>query len=278
MSLLKTDAICNQIYSEIETTITDWNSPPHLAIVMLGQQQASMKFVALKKKQAQKLGYNCSTFHLPDKTNKQHIIELIAELNSDKDITGIIVQLPLPPHLNAWEITNQICPQKDVDCLSASRMGQFLTGNHTIMPGTAQAISILCAHYSIETTGKNVAIIGASNLVGKPAAIWFLHQNATVTVCHQFTTNLQSIVSSADIIISATGQSDLITENWLNQNQIIIDIGIQIKDGKTIGDLDSSRLVQVVQHITPVPGGIGPLTVAVLMQNLAHLYLNQVKK
>ena len=275
MSLLTTDTLCQKIYSEITSTVASQHLAIHLGIIMVGNHPASSKFIALKEKKATSLGYQCSIFNLPEDASTPAILELINRLNANTNITGIIIQLPLPAHLDGWAITNTISPDKDVDCLTSTRMGSFLTNCHTIMPGTAQAISYLCDHYQIRPKGKNVTIIGASTLVGKPAAIWFLQQNATVTICHEYTTNLEEIVKNSDMVVSATGKSELIADEWLNQEQVIIDIGIQIKDGKTIGDRDSNRIKEKVAHITPVPGGIGPLTVAVLMKNLIDLYFEK---
>ncbi|MBM4211271.1 MAG: bifunctional 5,10-methylenetetrahydrofolate dehydrogenase/5,10-methenyltetrahydrofolate cyclohydrolase [Gammaproteobacteria bacterium] len=268
MQLLKTDAICQKIYDNIMSYPIEQRQIVHLAAILVGHEAASLRFIEHKRKQALKLGYQFSLVHLDINSTKHDIILTITQLNKNQEITGIILQLPLPNRLHAWEITKHIAPHKDIDCLNPVNMGAFFTGAGRIYPGTAKAIELICQHYDIDIKSKRVLILGDSNLVGKPAAFWCLLNKATITVCNKYTSCLQNVTEESDIIISATGKQNLIPHDWLRSHQVIFDIGIHIQKASVSGDIDCPEVREKVAAITPVPGGVGPLTVAVLMQHL----------
>ena len=271
MNYLTSDKICDQVYASIKKVTDLWQSKPHLAVILVGEHPASLRFIAHKKKQASLLGFGFSLINLSSNCLEEEVYDLINLLNKDKKVSGILIQLPLPKSFNTWQITQAIDPNKDVDCLGAFRMGQFLINAYKVLPGTAQAIRLLCNHYNISVIGRNVLIIGSSNLVGKPAAIWFSQQEATVTISNLKTTNLEQLVKNNTIIVCATGAANAVNESWLNRHHIIIDIGTRIKNSKVYGDLNHETASKIANQITPVPGGIGPLTVAALMMNLTIL-------
>lgn len=274
MNLLSSTSICEQLANNAKNLSKRHSIKPHLAVVQVGNCPASSLFINKKHHAAKSLDFGFSLYHLAENTTEKEVIKLLHELNQDPEKTGIIVQLPLPSHLNAWKITNNIAYHKDVDCLSAQRMGEFLTQECTIMPGTAAAISLLCNHYSIDVSGLRATVVGASNLVGKPAAIWLTRHGATVTLCHALSQNIANHVAESEIIVSATGKGDIIPPEAIHDQHIIFDIGIRKENNVTMGDIDSPHTRKIAKMITPVPGGIGPLTVAILIYNLAYLTAN----
>jgi methylenetetrahydrofolate dehydrogenase (NADP+)/methenyltetrahydrofolate cyclohydrolase len=271
MKLLTALPICQAIYKDIMANPLELRQKIHLAVILVGNDQRSLRFIQHKKNKATELGYRFTLIQLPKESSQADIINEITQLNHNPEVTGIILQLPLPSAMNTWKVTEHIDPKKDVDCLTPQRMGAFTTGVGTIYPGTAKAIELMCQYYQIEIQGKRVLVLGDSNLVGKPAALWCLKNNATITVCNKYTPCLEKSTKESNIIISATGKRGLIHTDWLNDQHIIFDIGIHIHDNKISGDIDCEINRTKVKKITPVPGGIGPLTVAVLMDHLLKL-------
>ena len=240
-----------------------------LVIIYIGDDFASSIYTAKKKKVCEKLSISCEIIHLSSPTEGE-VIEIIKKLNLDSSVTGILVQLPLPKELNTYKIINVIDPHKDVDGLTAYNQGLLLQGEEPFFyPCTPSGILTLLDFYNINVEGKRVVIVGRSNIVGKPLAVMLTRKNATVTLCHSKTINLKEITKTADILIAAIGKAQFFNKSYLRDNSIIIDVGInRNKEGKITGDVDFEGVKDVVKYITPVPGGIGPLTIASLIKNI----------
>src|SRR3989344_2228287 len=260
------------------TKITEGVSrPPTLAIIQVGARADSTLYIEQKKKFAKKIGAKVVVFRYGAAVSEEEITKKIHELNADPDIHGIIPQLPFTKHLDVFTITESITREKDTDGLTASNIKLCLENNpQGIIPATTKGIIVLLDYYSIPITGKHVVIIGRSTLVGKPTALAFINRNATVTICHRETKNLIDVISTADVLISAAGQPGLITKEHVRAGQIVVDVGITAREieGKRIlsGDVDFPNVSKVVTAITPVPGGVGPMTVLSLFENLFDAY------
>ncbi len=264
-----------KIRMELKEKISGLKEKPGLAVIMVGDNPASKVYVNNKEKDCKEIGFYSEIHKLPEKTTETEIIDLIDKLNNNKKIHGIIVQLPLPKHLNSTKITNLILPEKDVDGFTFVNLGKLLTNT----PGLIACTPKGCMHFikltgeSIE--GKNAVVIGRSNIVGKPMAILLMHANATVTICHSKTKNLSEITSKADILVAAIGKEKFIKSEMVKQGAIVIDVGMNIdKNGKLCGDVDFESVEKKASFITPVPGGVGPMTRAILMQNTYEAFLN----
>lgn len=242
---------------------------PKLSVVLVGDDEASRIYVRNKTVACEKVGIAAEEIVLPSDISEGKLANIVEDLNKDRSVTGIIVQLPLPEHIDENKIAKTIDPKKDVDGLSPVSMGNLILGNEdSLIPCTACAIMKLLAHEKIELSGKNCVIVGRSNIVGKPTAALMLRHNATVTVCHTHTERLKDLCKHADILISATGKARLITADMVKKNSVVIDVGItRGDDGKICGDVDFENVAPLVSYITPVPGGVGPLTVAMLVHN-----------
>ena len=249
------------------------SSPPSLAIIQVGNDHASSVYIRHKMSACRRIGFLANCFNFPDNCTQSEIIAKITDLNQDMDTHGILLQLPLPSHLNRLELLRCIDPNKDVDAIGPIRLGTLISGHSDILPCTTAAILYLIKQTGISLTGKKVTMIGASPLVGKPTAIELLNRHATVTVCHSQTADLAMHVKQADILIVAIGNPHVIQPSWIKKNSVVIDVGInRSEEGKVIGDIDAASVLDTVQFITPVPGGVGPLTVAHLVKNLYTLY------
>lgn len=246
-----------------------------LAVIQIGNDEASSVYINQKRIMCESLNIIFNHFKLEDDVSESNVIELIEKLNNDDKITGILLQLPIPNHLNKQRIIDSIDYKKDVDGLTTKNAGNLLLGIDGIVPCTPIGIINLLKHYNIELSGKRVAIIGRSNLVGKPLAILMIRENATVTVCHSNTKNIKEITLNSDIVISATGKSGLITEGMIRDNSVVVDVGISRVDGKLLGDVDYDNVSKKCLYITPVPGGVGPMTILSLAQNIYKAYLSQ---
>ena len=235
-----------------------------------------MIYVNAKLKKAESIGFKAILKQLTSNVTEKEIIANIKEWNNDPNINGILVQLPLPKEINKNIILNSIDPIKDVDGLTAYNSGLFYTGQEPYaIPCTTRGIIMLLKEYNIEIEGKHVVVIGRSNLVGKPTAQAFLFENATVTTCHSKTENLESIIKTADIVVSAVGEK-IVNGKILKKNSVVVDVGIfRTPEGKISGDVEFESASQVASYISPVPGGVGPMTVTALMYNLLDLYLAQ---
>lgn len=242
-----------------------------LVIISIGDDPASAVYVRNKIRACNKCGIIALHINLPDSVSEGKVLDLIDEFNADPFTGGIILQLPIPKHLNAQYLINRISPEKDVDGLSLANMGNLYTGMSGHRPCTAAGVIKLIEYYNIETKGKHVVIVGRSDLVGRPLFVWLSNKtrNATVTLCNSYTTNLKDICKQADILISAVGFPKLISADMVKKGAVVIDVGInRDENGKLCGDVDFENVKEVASAITPVPGGVGPLTVAMLIDHL----------
>lgn len=246
-----------------------------LAVIIVGEDKASQLYVANKRKACENLGIMSETHYLPENTSQKELLELIDNLNKDKNINGILVQLPLPAHLDEKAIINAILPEKDVDAFHPVNVGKIMQGDYDFVPCTPAGIMEMLKYEDIDLTGKHCIIIGRSNIVGKPMAMLMLHKNATVTICHSKTENLKDICKQADILVVAIGKSNFVNSDYVKPGAIVIDVGINRVDGKFCGDVDFDDIVEKVSAITPVPGGVGPMTIAMLMKNTLTAAIKQ---
>ena len=249
-----------------------------LAVIIVGEDKASQLYVANKRKACESLGIISETYYLPENISQKELLELIDKLNKDKNTNGILVQLPLPVHLDEKEVINAILPEKDVDAFHPVNVGKIMQGDYDFVPCTPAGIMEMLKYEDIDLTGKHCVIIGRSNIVGKPMAMLMLHKNATVTICHSKTENLNKICKQADVLVVAVGKPKFITSDFVKEGAVVIDVGINRVDGKLCGDVNFDDIVDKVNQvkaITPVPGGVGPMTIAMLMKNTLTAALKQ---
>lgn len=238
-----------------------------LAVIIVGDDPASKIYVANKKKACEALGIISEEYALPASTTEEELLALVDELNHKKSINGILCQLPLPSHLDEKLIINSIMPEKDVDAFHPTNVGRIMIGDFDFVPCTPAGIMEMLAYENINPEGKSCVVIGRSNIVGKPMAMLLLHKNGTVTVCHSRTKNLKEICSKADILVAAVGKAKFVTADMVKEGAVVIDVGMNRVDGKLYGDVDFEEVSKKASAITPVPGGVGPMTIAMLMQN-----------
>ena len=248
---------------------------PHFCVINIGDDTASKIYVRSKKRKAEKLGIIQDIYQMPADTRQQGVLDLIDKLNTDPEINGLMVQMPTPEQINADELLARIDPNKDVDSLTPANVGRLWLKDHFVEPATAEGIMALLKHYEIPLNGKNVVIIGRSNIVGKPLAALMLEKNATITIAHSKTQNLASLTNRADVIVSATGEPCLIKADMVKDGVIVVDVGINRVNGKLVGDVDFDAVKEKASYITPVPGGVGPLTVQFLMEAVVNLTRRQ---
>lgn len=242
---------------------------PKLAVIMVGEDKASQVYVRNKSKSCNEIGIEFEEFLLSSDIKQEELIELIEKLNKDKSVNGILLQSPIPKHLDINEAFRAIAPEKDVDGFNPVNVGKLCLNQDTFVSCTPYGIMKMFEAYNIDLEGKDVVIIGRSNIVGKPLIQCCLNKNATVTVCHSRTKNLKEHTKRADIIIAAIGKSKFVTEDMIKENAVIIDVGINRgEDGKLTGDVDFDKVTKKASYITPVPGGVGPMTIAMLMNNV----------
>ena len=242
---------------------------PKLAVIMVGNDPASAVYVKNKSKACEKIGIKFQEFLLNENIEEEDLLGLIDRLNVDDEITGILLQAPIPKHLDINKAFEKISPNKDVDGFNPINVGKLSIGDECFISCTPYGIIKLLEEYNIELEGKNAVIIGRSNIVGKPMAQCLLDKNATVTICHSKTKNIAEITKKADIIVTAIGKPKFLKENMVNKNTVIIDVGInRMEDGSLVGDVDFDEIEPKASYITPVPGGVGPMTIAMLMYNV----------
>lgn len=242
---------------------------PKLAVIMVGDDPASKVYVRNKSKVCEDVGIEYKEYLLSSNTKQKELIELIEKLNQDKRINGILLQSPIPANLDINEAFRTISPQKDVDGFNPVNVGKLVLNQDTFVSCTPYGIMKMFEKYNIDLTGKNVVILGRSNIVGKPLMHCCLNKNATVTVCHSKTQNLAQKAKEADILISAIGKAQFVTADMVKENAVVIDVGInRLKNGKITGDVDFENVKEKASYITPVPGGVGPMTIAMLMNNV----------
>ncbi len=238
-----------------------------LAVIIVGEDPASKVYVANKKKACEALGIISEEYALPESTTQEELLSLVNELNNKKSINGILCQLPLPKHLDEKIIINSILPQKDVDAFHPHNVGRIMIGDYDFVPCTPAGIMEMLAYENIEVEGKTCVVIGRSNIVGKPMGMLLLHKNGTVTICHSKTGNLKEICREADILVAAVGRPKFVTEDMVKEGAVVIDVGIHRTENGLCGDVDFDNVSGKTAAITPVPGGVGPMTIAMLMQN-----------
>lgn len=239
-----------------------------LAVIIVGDDPASRVYVNNKKKACELCGIRSVEYALDESTTQEELLELIDKLNADDAINGILCQLPVPEHIDDKTVIERIAPEKDVDCFSCVNVGKMWVGDYAFKPCTPAGVMELIKAYDIDVSGKNCVIIGRSNIVGKPMAALLLEKNATVTICHSKTQNLPEICKNADVIVAAVGRAKFVTADMIKDGAVVIDVGINRNEsGKLCGDVDFENVKEKASYITPVPGGCGPMTIAVLMQN-----------
>ncbi|MGN1379059.1 MAG: bifunctional 5,10-methylenetetrahydrofolate dehydrogenase/5,10-methenyltetrahydrofolate cyclohydrolase [Bacilli bacterium] len=246
-----------------------------LAIIRVGNDKPSKVYIKNKVKYCSLVGINVQTFELEENTTEEKIINLINKLNNDNSITGIILQSPVPKHINFTKCVSNILPCKDIDGFTKDNLFNLIHNKNGLFPCTSKGIIKLLKYYNIDLNGKNVCIIGRGDIVGKPLIFELLNNNATVSICHSYTKNIKKYTKSADIIISAVGKPNLITYDMVKKSSIIVDVGISVVDGKIIGDVDFENVSKVCKYITPNPGGVGPMTIAMIIENLIDAYYMQ---
>jgi methylenetetrahydrofolate dehydrogenase (NADP+)/methenyltetrahydrofolate cyclohydrolase len=251
------------------------NINPTLAVVSVGDNPASKIYIENKQKACEKIGIGSNLYEFPENVKEEKLLVLIQQLNNDKKIHGIIVQLPLPKHMDEKKILSTVSPEKDVDGLNPANVGNLLTGNEHIAPCTPKGIIRMLEKMKIPIEKKNVVIVNNSNVVGKPLAMMLTNRFATVTLCHVKTKFLSQHTKKAEILITATGVSNLIKKDMVKEGVVIIDGGICYKDGKVYGDVDFENVKNIASYITPVPGGVGPMTVAMVLENTLILAENK---
>lgn len=250
---------------------------PVLAVIMVGDNDASRIYVRHKQKAAAEVGMGCEVFELSDSIGEQALLEVIDELNGNHHINGIIVQLPLPKHLDTLKILSRILPEKDVDGFCPQNAGLLSYNSaEALVSATPKGVLELLKLTGVNLSGKHAVIIGRSNIVGKPLAMLLLNQNCTVTVAHSKTKDLPLLLNMADIVVAACGQPKMIRGSWLKEGAVVIDVGInRDENGKLCGDVDFESALQQASFITPVPGGVGPMTIAMLLENTFEAFVHQ---
>mgnify|MGYP001625415030 CR=1 FL=1 len=270
--ILDGKALSAQIKDDLTKKVKNYLIKPCLAVIQIGNDEASNVYIKAKEKACNTVGINFIHVKFEEDTTEQEVINKIVELNNDTYVNGILLQLPLPSQFNQDKLLNLINKNKHVDGLTDINAGLLFKGNNNLVPCTPLGIVTLLKEYKIDLIGKHVVIIGKSNLVGKPLAILLLQEGATVTICHSKTNNLKQFTKQADILVSAVGKKDLVTKDMVKENSVIIDVGINRVAGKLYGDVDFENVKDIVSFITPVPGGVGPMTVAMLLSNVVKNY------
>jgi methylenetetrahydrofolate dehydrogenase (NADP+) / methenyltetrahydrofolate cyclohydrolase len=279
--LLDGKALAQKIQLELKTQIAQLEAeigrPPGLAVLMVGDNPASAVYVRNKEKACQKLGIASMGKHFPGDTTQQELEQVIAQLNQDERVDGILVQLPLPQHLDSIALLHCIDPDKDADGLHPVNLGKLVRSEVGLRSCTPAGVMRLLKEYNITLAGKKAVVVGRSILVGKPIALMLLEENATVTIAHSRTQNLDAVCRDADILVAAVGKPEMITREMVKPGAIVIDVGInRVEDQqgnfKLVGDVAFDEVAAIASHITPVPGGIGPMTVAMLLSNTVESY------
>lgn len=265
-------AISAQIREEIAEKVKLYNEKtglrPGLAVIIVGENPASQVYVRNKKKACEQVGFNSWVYEMPESMTQDELNALIDKLNGDPGVHGILVQLPLPKHLDEEEVILRIKPEKDVDAFHPYNVGRITIGDPQFLPCTPAGIMELLKRSNIEISGKECVVIGRSNIVGKPMALLLLAENGTVTVCHSRTKNLKEVCRRADILVVAIGRADFVTADMVKEGAVVIDVGMNRNaEGKLTGDVDFASVSEVASYITPVPGGVGPMTITMLLQN-----------
>ncbi|HHV14590.1 MAG TPA: bifunctional 5,10-methylenetetrahydrofolate dehydrogenase/5,10-methenyltetrahydrofolate cyclohydrolase [Acholeplasmataceae bacterium] len=270
--ILDGQMISKEIRERIKEEVNRLEVKPKLVVILVGDDDASKIYVRNKIKACENVGIATEDYILPKDTREKELVDLIEKLNKNKEVNGILVQLPLPKHLNEDTIVNTISPNKDVDGLNIINQGKLLNRKPVLVPATPKGIITLLKRYFVEIEGKRVVIVGRSKLVGMPLALLFNHANATVTVCHSYTENLKDITKQADILVSAVGKANFISGDMIKKDAVVVDVGINRQMGHIVGDVNFKEAMEVARLVTPVPKGVGPMTIASLLENVLECY------
>ena len=272
MNLLDGKKVSQKVKDELKIEVNKIKKSginPRLAVIMVGDNSASQIYVRNKSKVCDYIGIEFEEYILSEETKQEELLQLIDKLNNKKEVNGILLQSPIPNHLDINEAFRKISPEKDVDGFHPVNVGKLALGQDTFISCTPYGIIKILEDYDINIEGKNAVVIGRSNIVGKPMSQCLLNKNATVTICHSKTKNLSDITKKADILVAAIGKPNFVTEDMVKPGAVIIDVGInRMEDGKLKGDVDFEEVSKKASYITPVPGGVGPMTIAMLMTNL----------
>ena len=267
--------IKSNVAQQISQYVAQGKRAPGLAVILVGADPASQVYVGSKRKSCAEIGIVSKSYDLPETTTEQALLELIEELNQDAEVNGILVQLPLPKHIDSTIVIEQISPEKDVDGFHPYNVGRLCQRIPTLRACTPYGVMKLLETTGISFYGKHAVIVGASNIVGRPMALELLLAGCTVTVTHRFTEDLASHIRQADILVVAVGKPKFIKGEWIKEGAVVVDVGINRLEGKLVGDVEFEVAAQRASYITPVPGGVGPMTVAMLMQNTLSAYEKQ---
>ena len=273
--IINGEAIAKKIRENIAQEILTLKTPPGLAVILVGSDPASQNNVNMKEKNCLEVGFQSFVKRLPAETTEKELLKLIKQLNTNDHVHGILVQLPLPDHINELKVIMTIAPEKDVDGFHPINAGKLLVGDATgLVPCTPAGVVELIKSTGVELKGKHAVVIGRSNIVGKPVALLLLQEHCTVTICHSRTQDLAAVVRSGDIVVAAVGKAKLVTGDMIKPGAIVIDVGTNRVDGKLTGDVVFDEVSKVAGYITPVPGGVGPMTRAYLLKNTMQAYKN----
>ncbi len=266
------------IVKKVAEEVSKLSDPITLAIILVGKNPASQVYVRNKGRACNEAGIGVKDYFLDENATQKEVLQLIVECNRDPAINGILVQLPLPSHLDQDLIINTIDPKKDVDGLTIINQGRLFSGMEAVIPATPKGVITLLQKYFIDISGKNALVIGRSNLVGKPLALLLMQKNATVTVAHSRTANLKEVAKRADILVAAIGKPKFVTADMVKKGAVVVDVGINKVEGKIVGDVDFGEVKEIASYITPVPKGIGPMTIASLLENIVICYKMQIQE
>jgi methylenetetrahydrofolate dehydrogenase (NADP+)/methenyltetrahydrofolate cyclohydrolase len=270
--ILDGQKVAQVVYEKLKKELKWLASTPKLAVILVGENPASESYVKIKEETAKAIGIDFELFKFPSDIDENDVISRTELLNNDAEVSGILVQLPLPAHFDEYRVLQSISPKKDVDGLHALNLGKMFMGEEALYPATPLAIMEILDFYEIPIEGRHAVVVGKSNIVGKPTADMLLNRNATVTVCHAKTIDLQFYCKRADILISAVGEPGLIRADMVKDGAVVIDVGVNKVDNHLVGDVDYKEAKKRASAITPVPGGVGPVTVVMLMKNVFQAY------
>jgi len=270
--------ILQDLKMEIQKYLQEGKRAPRIDILLVGDDYASQMYVNMKEKKALDLGISVNVHNFEKDINENDLVKLISQLNNDKSVDGIMVQLPMPEHINESKVLESILPSKDVDGLTSTNLGKlFKNDSSAIAPATAKGVIKLLDKYDIQIEGKNAVVVGRGDISGLPIAAMLQNRNATITICHSHTQNLKDICKHADILVSSIGRAEYINSEYVKNGSAVIDVGTnRSSGGKLVGDVGFNSVKDIAGYITPVPGGVGPMTIACLFDNLIEMYKRNV--
>lgn len=266
-----------KLKEKVNEMIEKYERAPKLVVVLVGDNPASLSYVKSKEKACSRTGINSKVIKLPKTVSQSDLLKVVKDLNNDDKVDGFIIQLPLPKHIEEDKILNKVAAEKDVDGLGLLNAGKMMNKQKGLTPATPKGVMMLLDYYGITLKGKHAVVVGRSNIVGSPMAKLLLNADATVTICHRFTKDLGFYTKQADIIVVATGVVNLITEEMVKEGAIVVDVGINRVNGKIVGDVDFENVKEKTSYITPVPGGVGPMTISALLHNVMDAFLDKME-